>query len=257
MPELVLPDITLNNIKMVIFDKDGTLIDVHYYWCSMIMYRAEFFLKELKDETIDKEKLYDELVENMGIDLETQKMKPEGPVGIKPRKYIIDVAHNTIQQYTDNVTKENVEDVFNAVDVYSTDRLKDIVKPLDGVCEILENLKNCNIKISIATTDLTSRTILAMEHLGLARYFIDIAGADLVTNAKPSPDLVKYLVNKNNLTINDVVVIGDSMADLKMSKNAKCRFIGVKSGLYNDLFLRESGILINSLNDISIYCEGG
>ncbi|SVA64979.1 uncharacterized protein METZ01_LOCUS117833, partial [marine metagenome] len=33
-------EISLDNIKVVIFDKDGTLIDIHHYWASMIKIRA-------------------------------------------------------------------------------------------------------------------------------------------------------------------------------------------------------------------------
>ena len=78
MSSLILPDSKIDNIKMVIFDKDGTLIDVHHYWCSMIEFRADFFVNSVNIS--DKQKLHDDLVKAMGINLKTKKMKPEGPV---------------------------------------------------------------------------------------------------------------------------------------------------------------------------------
>ena len=252
MSSLVLPNSKIDNIKMVIFDKDGTLIDVHHYWCSMIEFRAKFFVESLESEDIDKNALYNDLVDSMGIDLNTKKMKPEGPVGIKPRTFIINVAFETICKYISNYTKDKVIDIFAQVDEYSKTKLQEIVTPLVGVRELLSSLKENNILCSIATTDLSTRADLAMEKLNLKDYFIDIAGADLVENAKPSPDLVNYIIKKNSLKLSDIVVVGDSMADLNMSKNANCRFLGVESGLYTDEFIENSQYLVTNLTQVKV-----
>lgn len=252
MSNLVLPNYLITNVKMVIFDKDGTLIDVHHYWCSMIKLRAEFFVESLKDEIFDKDALYNDLVGSMGINIKTKKMKPEGPVGIKPRAVIIEVATAVLTKYTNSYSQERVADIFNQVDEYSKLRLQQIVKPLSGVRELLLKLKEAQTLIAIATTDLSNRAIIAMKDLGLADYFCDIAGADLVKNAKPEPDLVEYIISRHNFSMEDVVVIGDSMADLNMAKNAKCKFIGVKSGLYTDEFINNSQYLVDNLIEIGV-----
>ncbi len=252
MNNLVLPKGKIENIDMVIFDKDGTLIDVHHYWCSMIEFRAKFFVELLKNEDIDLDKLYNDLIDSMGINLLTKKMKPEGPVGIKPRTFIVEVALETINKYTKNCTKDDVIDIFAKVDEYSKSKLKEIVKPLPSVEELLGNLKAKDILITIATTDLTNRAILAMKDLGFEEYFIDIAGADLVKNAKPSPDLVDYLINKHNVPLDKIVVVGDSMADLNMAKNAKCQFLGVKTGLCTDEFINDAEYLIEDMSEIEV-----
>lgn len=252
MSNLILPNGKIDNIKMVIFDKDGTLIDIHHYWCSMIELRAEFFVNSLKNKDINNDELYHELVDKMGIDAHTKKMKPQGPVGIKPRNFIIDVAYETISKYSNSYTKEKVIKLFEDVDEYSKTKLKDIVKPLVGVIDILNNLKRNNILISIATTDLSTRALLAMEILGLKDYFIEIVGADLVKNAKPSPDLVEYIIKKHNLDISDIVVIGDSMADLNMAKNANSKFLAVKTGLYTNNFIEQSENIIDNLTQVKV-----
>jgi HAD superfamily hydrolase (TIGR01549 family) len=216
----------------------------------MIEYRAEFFIKSINID--NKEKLYNELIDNMGIDLLSKKMKPQGPVGIKPRSFIIDVALNTMLEYDKNYTKKMVESIFKEVDEYSKTKLNHIVKALPNVKNVLEDLKQSNIQISIATTDLTQRAILAMESLKFDSYFIDIIGADLVENAKPSPDLVEYILRKNNLSKEDVIVVGDSMADLGMAKNAKCKFLGVKTGLCTDEFINKSENIIDNLIQLKV-----
>jgi len=250
MSKLILPNSSLENIKMVIFDKDGTLIDVHHYWCSMIEFRAEAFVLSIGNKK--NKKLYNELVNAMGIDLNSKKMKPEGPVGIKPREFIMDVALEVMNKYDKNYTKERVIKIFEEVDDYSQTQLKNIVKALSGVENILVKLKEEKIKVSIATTDLTKRAVLAMQTLRLEEYFDEIAGADLVEKAKPNADLVLYLLKKYGLDKKEVVVIGDSMADLGMANSANCQFIGVRTGLYNETFLEKSQYLVETLNDIKV-----
>ena len=249
MSSIILPNTKLKNIKMVIFDKDGTLIDIHHYWCSMIEFRAIFFIDTIKD--IDKSRLYNDLVDAMGIDIVTKKMKFDGPVGIEPRNFIIDTALNILQKYDITYTKEMVENIFKKVDEYSKEQLPKIVKPLPYVNELLAELQKANIKITIATTDLTNRAVLAMEAINLKSYFDDIVGADLVQNAKPSSDLVDLIVQKFNLSYNNIVVVGDSIADLGMAQNAKCKFVGVKTGLYSDEFL-QSGNILDNLKDFKV-----
>ncbi len=250
MSSLILPNSQIDSIEMVVFDKDGTLIDVHHYWCYMIEFRADFFISSV--DLLEKEKLYNDLIENMGINLKTKKMKPEGPVGIKPRGFIIDVALSTMKKYDNTYTKEMVEEIFIKVDEYSKTKLDVIVKALPDVKRLLEDLKNANVRITIATTDLSQRAVLAMKSLHLDKYFVDIVGADLVENAKPSSDLIEYILNKSKLSRDDIVVVGDSMADLGMAKNAQCRFLGVKSGLYTDEFITRSENLVDDFTQLGV-----
>jgi phosphoglycolate phosphatase len=250
MSSIILPTGRIENIKMVIFDKDGTLIDVHHYWCSMIEFRANRLVKSI--DTDKKEELYESLVEAMGIDFVSKKMKASGPVGIKPRGFIVEVALEVMQNYHASYTREAVEEIFKRVDEYSETVLKSIVKFLPEVKEVLTALNDEGILISIATTDLTKRASLAMSALEITEYFTDIVGADLVEQAKPSADLVEYLLAKHGLAKEEVIVVGDSMADLGMAQNASCAFVGVKTGLYNDAFIQKSHYLLETLKALKV-----
>lgn len=239
----------LNDIDLFIFDKDGTLIDIHHYWCSMIKLRAEFLTDKYK---LENDSSYFKLINAMGIDTESNRMKSSGPVGIKPRSFIIETAFETLLKNGVDCTHEEVSDVFKIVDEHSKGIIKDLIKLLPGVKELLNNLKKIGIPSTIATTDLSERAKLAMDAVEIKNMFSMIAGGNCAKSAKPAPDLVHFICKRMGVPENRTIVVGDSIVDLKMATNSGARFIGVKTGLFSDDFIENSDHLIETLEQIKI-----
>lgn len=240
----------LNNIELVIFDKDGTLIDIHHYWVSMIKLRAQVILEMFLLE-YDKENVIKALTESMGADITNNKIKEEGPVGLKPRAFIIDVVTNASQQFT-KVSRENIESAFIEADKRSLSILNELTKPLDGVEKLLSSLKNHSIKTAIATSDLSNRAKLAMKELDMFEMFDDYIGSDSVKNPKPHPEMVELICTNFNIAPKNTVVIGDSLSDLNLSRNSATHFIGVNTGLISKEFKDQSNNFVNTLNEINV-----
>jgi len=234
--------------NLFIFDKDGTLIDIHYYWGGMVKLRAEAIINRYISPKLQP-KVKKELMSAMGIDIVSGKIKTNGPVGLKSREHVTLCAFNILNKYI-SADLYMVSDIFVEIDHYSKSILSELVKPLPGAKDLLRYLKGKNFKIALATTDLTKRAILAMEIIGLDSYFDYIVGADSVKNPKPSPDLVNLIADKCKCNRDEIVVIGDSIADLEMSKSSNVTFVGVMTGLYSEEFLDSSEIIVNTLNEI-------
>ena len=47
-------EISKVNPEMILFDKDGTLIDIHHYWASMIKLRGALIVNKWFKNHIDK-----------------------------------------------------------------------------------------------------------------------------------------------------------------------------------------------------------
>ncbi|MBA7549520.1 hypothetical protein ES705_42007 [subsurface metagenome] len=77
----------IKDVQLVVFDKDGTLIDVHTYWVNMIKFRAESVVYKLC--LGEKEKLG--LMDSVGVDTGLWKIKREGPVDLKKREIVLQV----------------------------------------------------------------------------------------------------------------------------------------------------------------------
>jgi len=218
----------IRDVQLVVFDKDGTLIDVHTYWVNMIKFRAELIIKKLC--LGEEEKLG--LMDSMGVDIGLWKIKPEGPVGIKKREIVLQAGVEYLISHGMPDQTSLFEEAFREVDKNSMKHFHTIIKPLDGLFELFEGLKKRFCFIAIATTDRTERAKLAMRHIGVENSIDFIVGADLVKKPKPATDMTDLITNKLGIPKESSVMVGDAVSDIQMGINAKFRAsIGVSSGL--------------------------
>jgi phosphoglycolate phosphatase len=243
------------NIEAVIFDKDGTLIDVHHYWSSMIKMRAALIVKKWFPD-VDSVKIQDDLIDAMGVDLTSGKIKPNGPVGIKPRFFIVDVAAQIVRLNKKNISNDEIEDIFLQVDQETSDNILPLLKLLPCVMQLLNDLHRCGVTIMLATTDITSRARMAMKALGIEHFFSEIIGGDAVKSTKPSPDLASIVIERCNVDKHKTVVIGDHPVDVQMGISAEtCYNIGVLTGLSDvNAFDELDCFVVDNLKSIQVDC---
>lgn len=218
--------------EVILFDKDGTLIDIHHYWVSMIKIRSSLIAKRWFAKHPDIKNIELILCDVMGVDINTGKMKPEGPVGVKPRSFIVNVASDMVRYKGVNIVNDEMESLFIEVDQKTSEDILPLLKLLPGAITLLESLKKCDIATAIVSTDITSRARLSIEALKLNHLFDDIIGGDSVKNTKPSPDLALAALNKSQYNANKTIVIGDHPVDINMGVSANVGLnIGVLTGL--------------------------
>jgi HAD superfamily hydrolase (TIGR01549 family) len=103
---------------------------------------------------------------------------------------------------------------------------------LDGVTQALQKLKDHGFKLGVASTYAHNLTVESLESLGIASLFDEVVGPEDVANGKPSPDMILEILKRTGCKAEDTVMVGDSMSDMRMGKNAKVRAcIGVLTGI--------------------------
>lgn len=225
---------TIEGIELVIFDKDGTLMDLYHYWSQMVGLRAEFICQELGLDA----KHYDNLLYEMGVDSKAGKLRPEGPVGLKKREIVLQAAVDYLTFIGYLETFEICFEAFKEVDRFSSENLRQFIRSIDGANDIVNTLSENGCKIAIATTDVTERAKLAMDFLGIANKIDFIAGADIVSNSKPDPEMIHVILNALNIDKSNAAMVGDAITDVQLGINADLKAsIGVLTGLStkNDL----------------------
>jgi len=246
-------EVFLENVRAVLFDKDGTLIDIHHYWSSIIKLRSSrVALKWFNNN--DNDIIQNHLIDLMGFDVQTCKMKPEGPIGVKPRSFIVNIVADFVRQSGFNITNDEVEILFNKVDEETSQDMLPLLKVLPGVQELLIKLNQCGIQADITSTDVTSRAKIAMKTLNFDKYFTNIIGADLVKKSKPAPDLANLALNSMDFEASNVVVIGDHPYDIQMGESINAGLnIAVLTGISNYSMFRDLNcIVVKDLSSIQI-----
>lgn len=100
----------------------------------------------------------------------------------------------------------------------------------DGVKESLEAFASRGIKLGIASSRHMASLVQISDMLGISHLFSAIYGVDMVKNPKPAPDTVIAAMDELGVSPYETVVVGDTIYDLQMGRNAGCRICGVTYG---------------------------
>ena len=251
MPNIVIPGREFEDVDLMIFDKDGTLTDVHQYWHAMIEMRAALICERLGLPQREQRLL----MEIMGVDCANHRVKPQGPVGIKKREIVMRAAVDYLILIGQPDRTLLCEEVFRDVDALSVERLDRIVVPIEGFDRLFADLRRAGCGIAVATTDRTDRGVLAMKHLGVLEAIGMVAGADLVERGKPDPEMANLILRTLNVPARKAVMVGDALTDVRMGIAAGLRAaIGVTSGLTDrrDL-LAVTPHVVSGISEIRIF----
>lgn len=121
----------------------------------------------------------------------------------------------------------------------------------DGLLELLEEIKNKNIPLAIATSSRRGYVDFIMENFGLRKYFPIIVTAEDITNGKPDPEI--YLKTAGILSVNpdEVLAFEDSITGIKAAKSAGMKVVGVSSSVSEEELSKIADVVIGSFKEFS------
>jgi len=97
----------------------------------------------------------------------------------------------------------------------------------EGMIEILEYLKTKGYPLGVFTGKGRQAALITLQKIGAEKYFDLIVTGDDVENHKPSAEGILKFVNQFDLNKEKVLMIGDSVGDVKASKEAGVKIASV------------------------------
>lgn len=216
MLNLSTKDWYIDNIETVIFDKDGTFIDLHYFWGKMTELRA---LEVIKYYNITSTNC-DTLCNFLGYDITNGKMLSDGITALYSRSKIIEIFKANLEDIGVIATKEELEHLFDKVSTAFYENMQKYTKPINEAIEFIKKLHARGIKLGIVTADSVTSTNLTLKQFGWEEYFDVVIGRESSTSTKESGIPTIMALEKLNAHPKTTVMIGDSPTDMISAKNA-------------------------------------
>jgi phosphoglycolate phosphatase-like HAD superfamily hydrolase len=211
----------LAGLELVVFDKDGTLIEFHAMWGGWVGTLAD------RLEAAAGRPLREELFRAIGFDGATGRADPHGGLAAMPmavlRRMAVDVV---VEAGLDGPAAEGaVAQAWHAPDPVA------LARPVTDLGRLFRALQAAGTHVGVATSDDRTPTVRTLEALGVASLVDATVCADDGIPVKPDPAMLVHLCAMVGTSPGRTAIVGDSVADLRMGRASDVAVcIGVLSG---------------------------
>lgn len=186
----------MDNIKLIIFDLDGTLVDA-----------------------------YDAIIKSFNYTM--QKLDYPMQDALTIRRAVGWGDENLLRPFL------NLKDLPKALLIYRKQHKTDLFKVsrlFPKVDMLLSRLKSKGYKLAIASNRPTKFSRLIIRHLRIEKYFDYILCADTLKHRKPHPEILYKIMQRFCVKPRQALYVGDMNIDAQTGRRAKVRTIIVTTG---------------------------
>ena len=238
---------TTAQVDLVVFDKDGTLIDFHRVWGPRMMRAAV----ALAAATGGGSELIGHLCRAVGYDHEQALVLDQGPLATAPHDQLESVVVTALFQSGQPWDRARALAREYLTPLMTAELSAAEIAPRVDLHQILAALTHNGTRLAIATTDCRRATEKLLDQLEIAGYFNTVLCGDDPGPVKPDPAVLTTLARHQDVNLRQVIMVGDSISDLAMAHSAGVTSIGVRGGVGSECELSaHADILIDDIGAI-------
>lgn len=232
------------NIKGILFDKDGTLVDFEKTWFAI----GDLMALQAADG--DRARA-DELMTAAGYDFERRGFVADSVFAAGTNADIVALWY----PQADQVARQGLTSLFD--DLTAEQGAKQSVA-LPGALKAISRLHRTGFRLGVATNDSTGGAEKTLLALGIAQMFDAAYGYDAVASPKPAPDAIHAFCDLTGLKPAEIAMVGDNRHDLEMARAGGAGLaVGVLSGTGTRETLQPlADVILESIVDLPGYLAG-
>lgn len=207
-------------IRAVLFDKDGTLVDLRASWLPA--YHA--MARALAEAAGHPPSFALELLRRRGHDPDSGAFHPDSP--------LLWATNETLARaWAAEPELAGAVDVEAIVEAHLGDEERFPPVPVGDLAGLFARLRGRGLKLGVATMDSAAQAHATARRFALEQHLCFIAGCDSGHGHKPHPGMVTAFCAAAGVVAGEVVMVGDTPADLVMGRAAGCGLtVGVLTG---------------------------
>jgi len=220
--------VTLDKIRGIVFDLDGTLI------------RSSIDFPGMKRRMIA-------ILEGHGI-----------PPGIlSPTETTVTILEKAEMTWDERGTPraERERAQTEAQEAMNRTELEAIpaIEAVEGAVDAVRRLKDMGYRLAVLTRGHRAYAVEALRKTGMLGFFDLILGREETPRPKPHAEALRHTVELLGLNMDEIVLVGDHTIDAACAENARAPFIAVLTGLMDeeDWVRYGQGTILGSVRELA------
>ncbi|MDJ1177297.1 HAD family hydrolase [Roseofilum sp. BLCC_M91] len=241
---VVCDDRQFENIRAILFDKDGTLAHSEPYLRHMAQRRSRLIDAQIPG-------VGEPLLMAFGVD--EQGFNPAGLTAVGSRQenkiaaaaYVAETGRSWLEAL------EIVAQAFQEADQVMQNKAQETVV-LPGVAQVFDRLRQSGLILGVVSSDIRENIEKFLDFYHLREYIEAIQGAEPHLT-KPNPQVFWSACDQLGVSPQQTLMVGDSPGDFTMARSAQAAgSIGVAWGWSRSPNLKQADVAIAKLDEIQV-----
>ena len=240
----------LFDADLIIFDKDGTLIDFIALYGGKIATAIETLIQGVQGTAA----LHADLCATLGYDAQTARFDSQSPVLTATLPTIYTVAATSLYRHGWGWLPAELQVAAHFAPMLEGPFTPAMLQPTADLPRLFGALTQAGVQIAVITSDDHAPTATALAWLDIAQQVQMVIGADDAYPHKPAPEAIWAVCTAMGVELSRTAYVGDSTTDMLMAQRAAVGLrVAVLTGLMDAATLApHADLLLASVGEIHV-----